>query len=122
MPRKACFPWYFFIQVKKVSFLAFEPGWIHRDGISPGKMKKTEKYGCFAIYRQTSYEKYWMILIRVTKGCGWNPEDIGRVLKETEKCNDTFLTAHCGKFHLKSMVLWFRTINYLDPGKNLPST
>jgi hypothetical protein len=83
--------------------------------------EKTEKYGGFAIYRGTCYEKYWMILIRVTKGCAWNSEDIGRVLKETEKCNDTFLTAHCGKFHLKSMVLWFRTINYLDPGKNLPS-
>ena len=67
MPRKACFPWYFFFQVKKVSFLAFEVDSIHWRGMSPGEMKKKEKNGRFAIYEGTSYEKYWMILIRVTK-------------------------------------------------------
>ena len=121
MPRKACFPWYFFIQVKKVSFLAFEVDSIHWRGMSPGEMKKKEKNGRFAIYEGASYENYWMILIRVTKCCVLDSKDMGRVLKMAKKREGTFLTAGCGKFHLRSVVLWFRTINYLDPGKNPPS-
>lgn len=43
MPRKACFPWYFFVQVKKVSFLAIEVELIRWSGMSPGEMKRKEK-------------------------------------------------------------------------------
>ena len=94
---------------------------IRWDGIPAGEMKRTEKYGCFAIYRGTSYKIYWMVLIRVTKCFAMSPKDMGRVLKNAKNRNDTFLTACCGKFHLQSVKLCFMTINYLDPGKNLLS-
>ena len=57
------------------------------------------------------------VLLKITKKWKTDCLEMESLLKKGSDWQDKILTEHCGKFHLRGMLFWFMTINYLDPGK-----